>query len=356
MTMSPMPHLSQPSTVRPGVRPAHGGIAILMGLAVAGCDFSATEPAAPVAPPAPIYTPPSPKPIPQSVRQARLRADRAERARRLNAAASVPASAPSNSMRSYLDGVEADLRSRGLMRTDGGGGIPFDAADLVRDFNVIALQDEYTPENNELVAQTRPSVLRRWEAPVSIRIEFGASVDQGARARIRAEITDIAARLRNATGHPVALTDSASANFDVLIMSEDERRASAARVMSLVPGIPATDVQAIMNLQPGNYCSVFAYSRGPSAVYDHAVAVLRAELPPLMMRSCIHEELAQGMGLVNDSPLARPSIFNDDEEFALLTPHDEMLLKMLYDPRLKPGMTPAEAAPIVQTIAAELKP
>ena len=32
------------------------------------------------------------------------------------------------------------------------------------------------------------------------------------------------------------------------------------------------------------------------------------------------------MGLANDSPEARPSIFNDDEEYALLTGHDEMLL------------------------------
>ena len=59
------------------------------------------------------------------------------------------------------------------------------------------------------------------------------------------------------------------------------------------------------------------------------------------------------MGLVNDSPTARPSIFNDDEEFALLTRQDEMMLRMLYDPRLRPGMTEAEARPIVEAIAQE---
>jgi len=60
------------------------------------------------------------------------------------------------------------------------------------------------------------------------------------------------------------------------------------------------------------------------------------------------------MGLSNDSPDARPSIFNDDEEFALLTRHDELLLQILYDRRLRPGMTEAEAAPIVRRIAGEL--
>ena len=57
--------------------------------------------------------------------------------------------------------------------------------------------------------------------------------------------------------------------------------------------------------------------------------------------------------LTLDSPAARPSIFNDDEEFGLLTTHDELLLQMLYDPRLTPGMTAAEAAPIARVIARE---
>ena len=81
--------------------------------------------------------------------------------------------------------------------------------------------------------------------------------------------------------------------------------------------------------------------------------LVKAEHPDLLRLSCIHEEVAQAMGLANDSPQARPSIFNDDEEFALLTRHDELLLKMLYDPRLKLGMTPAEARPTVQRIARE---
>ena len=62
------------------------------------------------------------------------------------------------------------------------------------------------------------------------------------------------------------------------------------------------------------------------------------------------------MGLANDSPSARPSIFNDDEEFALLTKHDAMLLKMLYDKRLTPGMNAEVATPIVRSIAGEMIP
>jgi len=84
------------------------------------------------------------------------------------------------------------------------------------------------------------------------------------------------------------------------------------------------------------------------------VAIIRAEHPDLLRASCIQEEVAQGLGLSNDYPLARPSIFNDDEEFGLLTTHDEKLLEMLYDERLRPGMSEGEARPIVERIASDL--
>jgi hypothetical protein len=82
--------------------------------------------------------------------------------------------------------------------------------------------------------------------------------------------------------------------------------------------------------------------------------VIRAEHPDLLRLSCLHEEIAQGLGLANDSPTARPSIFNDDEEFALLTRQDELMLRMLYNPALRPGMTEAQARPIVESLAARL--
>ncbi len=92
----------------------------------------------------------------------------------------------------------------------------------------------------------------------------------------------------------------------------------------------------ITDMPRSTYCLVYALSAGQGSTYTTAFAVIRAEHPDLMRLSCIHEEITQGLGLANDSPLARPSIFNDDEEFALLTPMDELMLKMLYSPAPRP--------------------
>ena len=186
-----------------------------------------------------------------------------------------------------------------------------------------------------------------------LQLEFGASVPLAERARDRATVADVATRLARATGHPVGLTGGGG-NFLVLVLSEEERAAIGPRLQELLPGLPASDVAAIRDLAPQNFCTVFAYSRDGAATYAEAVAVIRSELPDRLRRSCFHEELAQGMGLPNDSPTARPSIFSDTDEFGRLTPHDELLLRMLYDPRLRVGMTVEEARPVAQEIAREL--
>jgi hypothetical protein len=82
------------------------------------------------------------------------------------------------------------------------------------------------------------------------------------------------------------------------------------------------------------------------------MVVIGSETTGLLRQACLHEEIVQALGLANDHPDVRPSIFNDDGEFALLTEHDEHLLHILYDPRLKPGMTVDEAMPVVRRIVA----
>ncbi len=53
--------------------------------------------------------------------------------------------------------------------------------------------------------------------------------------------------------------------------------------------------------------------------------------------ACIVEELAQTLGLPRDSDAVFPSIFNDKTVNYLLTGLDDILLRMLYDPRMLPG-------------------
>jgi hypothetical protein len=267
----------------------------------------------------------------------------------------APAPSPaSQAARQHYAKVQADLLARGLMRTDSGAtDAPFTDRMLADNFVRVALYDEYIRSDRGLVAQPVQSRLRRWDQPVRVSLRFGDSVPADRQATDRARIGSFLGRLQAISGHPIRLSES-QPNFFIYVVNEDERRALGPRINALLPGLGAADVAGITDMPRATYCLVYAISSGMGSTYTKAFAVIRAEHPDLMRLSCLHEEITQGLGLANDSPAARPSIFNDDEEFALLTPMDELMLKMLYNPLLTPGMTEAEARPIVDSLATAL--
>lgn len=254
-------------------------------------------------------------------------------------------------LRQYLNQVQRAQLSQGLLRRDGGGvDTPFSADMLANNFEQIAFFNEY---NSNFSGRGGASPLRRWSAPVRMEVLFGDGVPPSQRKSDAVEVKRYAKRLARVTGHQIS--DVGTPNFIVVIASEDDRAAALQAAAERLPGITADSLRALRNIRRDTYCAVAAYAAGPNAnTYTSAVAVIRSENPDLLRLSCIHEELAQGLGLANDSPGARPSIFNDDDEFALLTNHDELLLKMLYDTRLRTGMSAKEAAPITRIIAREL--
>lgn len=257
----------------------------------------------------------------------------------------------SREMAEYYARVEEGHQTRGLLRVDGGGpDVPYDADRLVRTFTAVAFSREFSDVGENLVRREGESFLQRWGGPVMIEPIFGASVPEMQRADDSAAIKRFAARLERATGHPINFV-TRGGNFRVLILSEDERRVVGPTLQRLIPGIRKREIDVIQNLDRESYCVVVASDPKNDGNITRAVAVIRSELPPLLRQSCIHEEIAQGLGLANDSPDARPSIFNDDDEFGRLTAMDEDMLGMLYDARLRPGMDAATAQPLLKTLA-----
>ena len=313
-----MPHRSRP--------PASALTAVVMAAAVvlAGC---ATPPPPPVAPPAPVA------PV---------------------VVAPPPETAASAAQRTHYAEVQSALLSQGLLRTDGGGiDAPFTDRMLTENFLKIALYEEYAYGQISATRSQSAITLLRWDKPIRLSVQFGASIPAAKQAADRARVASYLARLSRLTGHSITVTDQ-NPNFWLHFASVDERAtlgpALNAELSDLTPG----QIDAVTNMDRDTYCQVLTQSDPATSTYTAAVAVIPSEHPDLLRLSCIHEELAQALGLPNDSNAARPSIFNDDEEFALLTGQDELMLRILYNPALRPGMTEAQARPIVQTLASRL--
>jgi hypothetical protein len=277
-------------------------------------------------------------------------------ARPAQPAATAPVvSARSQELSRYYRSLQNDLLTRGLLRTDGGGpDTPYDAEDLAQHFETIAFFNEYDqgttlgPKGNGTAG-----TLTRWRGPVRIGLDFGDSIPPEQRSSDIASVSAYATRLARVTNHPISYGEGRP-NFHVIIAGEDDSAWLQRRLRRLIPGLTPAEQALYGNFPRSFYCFVVGLADPHNSdIYTRAVAVIRTENPDLLRQSCFHEEIAQGLGLPNDSSTVRPSIFNDDDEFALLTSHDELLLKMLYDPRLQPGVTAAAARPVARIIAKE---
>jgi hypothetical protein len=57
---------------------------------------------------------------------------------------------------------------------------------------------------------------------------------------------------------------------------------------------------------------------------------------------CAYEELLQALGAINDDRSVPWTMFNDDVQMGFFDVYDQYLLNILYDPRIRPGMTKDE--------------
>ena len=73
--------------------------------------------------------------------------------------------------------------------------------------------------------------------------------------------------------------------------------------------------------------------------------------------SCIYEEMVQSMGLYRDDDSLVSTLFTDRYKYYQRpTELDWLLLKLVYNPRLKNGMTRTQVSPIVKQLLSELRP
>ena len=245
---------------------------------------------------------------------------------------------------------EAALRAGGSLRTDvEPPDAPFSNADLLTNFRRIALHHEGDIEKDGSEENSVPNRLGRWEEDIRYRL-----VGSGVTPETTLEVREFARRIEDLTGRRFAPADR-DINFLILITDPDERPQVADMLGQVMPALG----RSFDRWRQSDSLICVATNLYRDRADDRIVfgmVMMGSELGPLMRSSCLHEEMVQALGLGNDHSEVRPSIFNDDEEFALLTRHDEYLLRILYDPRLRSGMTAAEAMPIVRDIIAELRP
>ena len=89
---------------------------------------------------------------------------------------------------------------------------------------------------------------------------------------------------------------------------------------------------------------------------DHVAIFIPSDTSPQEVRDCLHEELAQSMGPLNDLYHLPDSVFNDDNFNTVLTGFDMLMLRLHYAPEMRNGMNEAQAAKNLPAMLARMNP
>ena len=243
------------------------------------------------------------------------------------------------------------LQSKGHLRVDTAPrDVVYDVRALAENFQEVAFSYEFHFQGKRLINRRLEKPLKRWRGVIRYRMDGDGVTDAD-----RAEVAKLTSRLGELTGLAFVPSDGAHDMLITIASAPDRRRIS--RMLSERGLATYRERYDIWRRKPGWLCgaTLSSSTEDPARlVYDHVF--LAAEITGVLRKSCLHEEVTQSLGLTNDSATARPSIFNDDHEFAVLTQHDETLLRLLYDPRLNPGMSAVEAMPIARRILDGMRP
>jgi hypothetical protein len=227
-----------------------------------------------------------------------------------------------------------------------------DTDEMVGLFEEIVFQTEYGPLPD--------GKLMKWDGPI-IANASGKAPNDAIAEKIR-RLTDHQLRqIAMITGLPVQYPATEKVNFLVFFSENPIADALGARYELLKQHFfPAGNVDEAIrrHADPKRPSLCFGFTAAKLTGQVTGAAIFIPSNKGLdVLRRCIAEEVTQVLGLWNDTPRATLSLFNDTtprDEFIALTYPDMLLLRALYDQRIKPGMQKTEAMPLVRQIMPEL--
>lgn len=186
--------------------------------------------------------------------------------------------------------------------------------------------------------------LTRFEGPITVRVAGKAPPS------LLVDLDMLLARLRNEAGIDIQKTNATTASITIEPVPTRELQRVAPNAACFV--VPRVQNWAQLRRARGTAQLDWAtlQTRTTAAIF------LPADGTPQEVRDCLHEELAQSLGPLNDLYRLPDSIFNDDNIHAVLTGFDMLILRAFYAPELRSGMTERQVADRLPGILARLNP
>ncbi len=209
-------------------------------------------------------------------------------------------------------------------------------ADIARDFVELSFYME----------SGRPlDRLTRFEQPVTVAFHAPPG------PQLAADLDQLVARLRNEAKIDISVAPPGSpANIVIQTLPGRKLRARVPRAACFV--VPRVqDWREFLRARRKGRLDWSTLERR-----ERAAVFIPADIAPQEQRDCLHEEIAQALGPLNDLYRLPQSVFNDDNVQPVLTAWDMLILRAYYDPALQNGMTREQVARALPAILRRINP
>jgi hypothetical protein len=184
--------------------------------------------------------------------------------------------------------------------------------------------------------------IRKYHGPVRV---FADGNGGERKAQLAKVVADIGQRVQHLD---IAMAESnESANIVVkLVRDRDLNRAIAAFYGSE----RAREIKTSLDPQ-----CLSGFRKNENYEIEHSDVILTVDNGDFTFLDCAYEELLQSLGPINDTSTVPWTMFNDNVSMGFFDVYDQYILNVLYDPRIKAGMTVAEVKAVLPDVLADVR-
>ena len=184
--------------------------------------------------------------------------------------------------------------------------------------------------------------IRKYDAPVRV---FADGNRPDRKAQLANIVADIAARVQHLD---IAMAETSDgANIVVKLVRDRDLY----RTISTFYGSErAREIRTSLDPQ-----CLSGFRKNEKFEIEHSDVILTVDNGDFIFFDCAYEELLQSLGPINDTSSVPWTMFNDSVSMGFFDVYDQYILNVLYDPRVKAGMTVGEVKAVLPEVLADVR-
>jgi hypothetical protein len=185
--------------------------------------------------------------------------------------------------------------------------------------------------------------IRKYDVPVRVFADGAGRPER--KAQLAKVVADIGQRIQHLDIAMAATNDEANVVVN-LVRDRDLSRTIA----SFYGSERAREIRASLDPQ-----CLSGFRKNEKFEIQHSDVILTVDSGDFIFLDCAYEELLQSLGPINDTSSVPWTMFNDNVSMGFFDVYDQYILNVLYDPRIKAGMTVAEVKAVLPDVLADVR-